>query len=240
MGFRSVRSKIILVFIPLIVIPLLISGVIGGYYFQDSLKYNIQQDSLSQAISISAYTDNYISSSANYLESLATRPVLVQEMDSINASNDTSIIDTTVSYGANHSQFYSIYVTDPSGRVISSYPNASKAGQYIGNEPYVQKVLSTSTYQVMGPFANDTGESTVFISVPIANDSKLLGVMVGELDPDTIAGHILNPQAKNRQYIYIVNNTGNIVVHTNKSYIDSMANFSSVPAVQSVMQGMRA
>ncbi len=238
MDFSSIRSKVILLFVPLIVLPLLFGGIIGALYFQDTLKQYIWEDNLAQAKSLSSYIDNYMPSLVSDLNSLATRPYVVNEMASVNVANNTSVIDETVRYGVGNTHFYSIFVTDTSGKVISSYPHVEDAGQNFGNKSYVQQVLSSSKSQVIGPLANRTGNSTIYISVPITSqDGTLLGIMAGELDPNTIGEQVLYSQEKNRQYIYMVNSTGFVIVHSDKSYMDNLSDFSSVPTVQSVIQG---
>lgn len=238
MNFDSIRSKVILLFVPLIVLPLLIGGIIGAFYFQDTLKHYIWDDNLAQAKGLSSYMDNYVSSLIKDLDSLATRPYVVNEMASINAANNTSVIDETVRYGVGNSEFYSIFVTDTSGKVISSYPHVDDAGMNLGDKPYVRQVLSSSKSQVIGPLTNRTGNSTIYISVPItSNSGKLLGVLVGELDPNTMGEKVLYAQEKNRQYIYMVNSTGFVIVHSDKSYMDKLSDFSTVPTVRSVIHG---
>jgi signal transduction histidine kinase len=181
--------------------------------------------------------DNYMSSSIMYLESLATRPVLIQELEGGDLA-DTPVTNSTVWYGGSNSQFHSIYVTDASGKVISSYPDADQKGRSLGKEPYVERVLTMARHQVMGPLANRTGNSTIYVSVPIAgHEGELLGVMVGELDPNVLGDQVLFSGEEERQYIYMVNATGNVIVHTNRTYMASIADFSSVPAIQSVMRG---
>src|SRR5271157_2601503 len=238
MDFNSIRSKIILLFVPLIILPLLISGIFGAFYFQDTLKHNIQEDSLAQARSLAGYMDTYVPSLVSDLNSLASRPYVVNEMASLNVANNTSVIDETLRYGTVNTDFFSFFVTDTSGKVISSYPDVDETGLQLSNISYVQQVLSTSKSQIIGPLANRTGNPTIYISVPITSiNGTLLGVMVGELDPNILGEKILYAQEKNRQYIYVVNSTGFIIVHSNKSYMDKLNDFSSVQSVQSVIHG---
>lgn len=242
MDFNSIRSKVILLFVPLIVLPLLVSGILGALYFQDTLRHNIQQDNLAQARSLAGYMDTYVPSLVSDINSLATRPYVVNEMASINAANTTfnktTVIDATLRYGTTNTDFNSLFVTDTSGKVISSYPNVRDTGQYLGNEPYVQPVLSSSNSSIIGPIENESGNPTIFISVPIKSDNgTLLGAMVGELDPNMLGNKILYGQGRADQYIFMVNRTGFIIVHSNKSFMEKLTDFSSVPSVQSVMQG---
>lgn len=234
MNINSIRIKITLIFIILILIPLLLSGFIGLSYFQDALKQNILDDNLIHAKGLSVYVNNYIGSSRAYLESIASRHSLEQAI----ADNNIPYINETLEYAENGSNFYSLFITDNSGKVLSSYPNHGYIGQDDSNELYVRRVLTTSKSQVLGPLANRTGDSTIFISVPVAfPDGKMLGAMVGELDPDHIGDQILYTNEENRQFIYLVNGSGNVIIHTNRSYMYSRSDFSSIPAVQSVMNG---
>jgi signal transduction histidine kinase len=234
MKFKSIRSQVIILFIPLIVIPLLLAGIIGALYFQDVLKHNIWEDDLAQAKSLSVYVNNYIISSVDYLEGMAYRTTVINGVE----ANNSSVLNIALKYGENNSQFYSIFITDTSGKVISSYPPSDRVGLNYSDQPYVNQVLSTHERQVLGPLANRTGQSTIYISVPIVRqDGALVGVMFGTIDPDRIGDQILYAQAKNLQYIYMVNSTGNVIVHTNRSYMSSRANFSSIPAVQWVTHG---
>lgn len=234
MNITSIRTKMLLLFITIIVIPLLIGGILGALYFHSTLRDTIKEDNLAQAKSLSMYVDDSITSSVNYLGSLAIRPSIIQAM----ADNNSPVIVDNLRYAENSTNFYSLYVTDTSGKVLASYPDQALAGQNFEDEPYVKQVLATSDRQVMAPLVNRTGESAIFVSVPITGkNGSLTGVMVGEIDPDTIGDRILYTQIKNRQFIYMVNSTGTIIVHTNRSYMDSRRDYSAVPLVQEVMQG---
>lgn len=235
MKFNSIRSQVILLFIPLIVLPLLISGIIGAFYFQETLKQNIQADCLAQARSLSAHMDTYVPSLAGGLKSLAIRPYVVNEMASLNVARNTSVIDETLRYGTGNMDFRSIFVTDTSGIVVASYPRVEEAGMDFSNKPYVKPVLSASGPRIIGPLANVTGKPAIFISVPITdNNGMLLGAMVGELDPETLGDKVLYALEKNRQYIYMVNGTGFVIVHSNRSFMENFTDFSAVPMVQSL------
>jgi signal transduction histidine kinase len=234
MNFNSIRTRAILLFVPLVIIPILLLGGFGAVYVQDVLKQDIADNNLAQAKSLTRYVDNYISSSTDYLNSLASRQSLVNAI----AGNDTTPINKTLQYGEKNVRFYSLYVTDASGTVISSYPNTGLVGLNFSGEPYVRQVLSTANSTAMAPLANRTGQSAIFLGVPIVDPGgKLLGTMTGEMDPDILGDQVLYSQIKNRQYIYLVNDTGHIIVATNRSYVDERKDYSAPPAVQKVMRG---
>ncbi len=241
MNLSSIRSKIILLFIPLIIIPLLLGGTIGALYFQDVVKHNIWDDNLAQAKAISALTTSYVNLSENYLTSIADRPLVIQAME----ENNSSFLNETTRYTAVQSlEFDTVFITDSSGKVVSyntmysqpSYPDI--IGKNYLDRPYVGRVLNTSRPSVVATRNDIDGTSAIYVGVPIRDSNNTtIGAIVGTFDMMNYTDLIVGTSVKNSQYIYLVNESGNVIVHSNKSYMADMADFSSVPAVQNVISG---
>jgi signal transduction histidine kinase len=233
MNFNSIRSKVILLFIPLIVVPLILIGVGGGVYYQSVLKQNVWNSELAQARSTSDYVDTYMSSSILYLESYSTRVIILADLE-----NNSPYIDTSLLHQEYSSGYNSLFVVNNSGMVVSNYPGASVVVQNFSDRPYVEQVFSTSKPVVIGPIMNETGVPTLYVGVPIKNETgTFLGVMVGELDPRVLADKILATPVTSSEEIYVVNSTGHIIVDKNSSYMSNIQDFSSAQSVQNVLQG---
>ncbi len=222
--------------IPLAVIPVLLIGIAGILYFMNVTQNQILDDNLAQAKLVSLYMDDYLNSSTTFMDALASRPYLISEM----AEHKYVVADTTVKDARVKGSFDIAYITDINGTVVASYPDTTiRVGSNYSEKPFVSKVRATRNPYIGGPFRNITGNPTIYMSAPIvdANDT-LLGVIVGQIDPDVIAKKFLQTQVKNVQYIYMVNNSGIIIIHSNGSYMDDMADFSSVPTVKDALEGM--
>ena len=241
MNFSSIRTKVILIFIPLIIIPLLLGGIIGAVYFQDVLRHNIWDDNMAQAKAISALTTGYVHLSENYLMSIADRPLVIKAVEERNQS----FLDDTTRYAAVESlAFDTVFITDNSGKVMSyntMYTNRSSPdiiGKSLLDRPYVGPVLSTSRPAVAAMRSDIDGSPTIYVGMPIKDlNNTTVGVIVGTFDMMNFTDIIVGTSVKNSQYIYVVNGSGNVIVHSNKSYMINMADFSSLPAVHDVIAG---
>jgi len=244
MDFGSIRSKVILLFIPLIVIPLLAGGIIGAAYFRDVIRQNILDDNMGQAKAVSALTSSYVNLSENYLESIADRPLVITAVE----DNNQSFLNETTLYTAVQSlAFDSALITNSSGDVVSyntmytSYSNRSYPdiiGKSFLSRPYIGPVLNTSHPVVEAMRSDIDGVSTIYVGVPIrGSNNTTIGVIVGTFDMGNYTNTVIGTAVKSSHYIYLVNGSGNIIVHSNESYMRNMTDFSSVPAVQDVLQG---
>src|SRR5271157_866530 len=241
MNFHSIRSKVILLFIPLIVVPILLGGVIGAVYFQDTLKHNIWDDNLAQAKTISAFTASYVNLSENYLTSIANRPLVITAVEE---GNQSFLNETTQYTTVKGLAFDTAFITDNSGKVLSyntiysnrSYPSIIGKNYY--DRPYIGPVLNTSNPSVVAMRNDIDGTSSIYVGVPIrALNNTTIGAIVGTFDMGNYTSMVIGTSVKNGQNTYLVNESGNIILHNNKSYMNNMTDFSSVPAVQDVIQG---
>jgi signal transduction histidine kinase len=235
MKIRSIKDKILLIMIPLAVVPVLLIGIAGILYFMNVTHNQILDDNLAQAKLVSLYMDDYLNSSTTFMDALASRPYLISEM----AEHKYDVAETTVKDARVKGNFEIAYITDANGTIVAGYPDtAIRVGSNYSGRHFVSTVLATRKPYTGGPFRNVTGNPTIYMSAPIVDNSeRLLGVIVGQVDPDTIAKKFLQTQVKNAQYIYMVNNSGIIIIHSNGSFMDDMADFSSVPTVKDVLEG---
>jgi signal transduction histidine kinase len=236
MRFRSIKQTILYILIPLAVIPVLLVGTAGILNFMEVTRQNIGDDNLAQAKAIALYTSEYVNTSIAYLDSLASRPYVITSL----VDRNFTIANITAEYAVKHSDLDIVYITDSSGMIVSSYPDpATRVGINHSYRPYVHGVTGTVKPYVGGPFINRSEVPAVYMSVPIVDDNDTLqGVMVGQVNPDSMAQRFFKIQVKNAQYIYLVNGSGIIIVHPDRSNMQNMTDYSMVPAVEDVLKGV--
>jgi signal transduction histidine kinase len=233
MKLNSIRVKTLLILLPLAILPILLVGVAGTLFYRDVIRQNIWDDNLAQAKALAAYEGSSVNYSTLYLKSLASRPLVINDLE----KNTTSVLNITVQFASVNTDFNSMFVTDRSGTIVSSYPNAWLLGNNSRDRPYVKSALQNSDY-IGAPILNETGEPVVFISVPVTNQNgTVLGAVIGEIDMDNMARAFFETQVKNQQYVYMVNGSGNVIIHSNRSYMKSMLDYSPLPAVRQVIKG---
>ncbi|MGA9141699.1 MAG: sensor histidine kinase [Methanocella sp.] len=233
MKLNSIRVKTILILISLVILPILLVGIAGTLFYRDVIRQNIWDDNLGQAKALSAYVDSRLNYSTLYLNSMASRPLVISDLE----NNKSSVLNLTIEFASRETDFNSIYVMDSAGTIVSAYPNSWMLGNGSIFKPATSRIASGSEY-IGGPFLNETGEPVIVIGVPVTDSNDtLLGAIVGEIDSDVLGSDLFSTQDKYRQYIYMVNGTGHIIVHNNRSYMTSLMDYSPVPAVREVMRG---
>ncbi len=235
MRFDSIKFKAVVLLALALTIPVIVVGSASYFYYKDVIRQNIWDNNLAQAKSISKLTDTYVEMGTTYLTSISDRPLVIQAL----YDKNKSFIDSTTEYTVNNSrQFDVAFITDTSGNILSYYPYSNVTGSVI-NEPYIINPINTDK-----PFVGDgvrntiTGKPTIYIGIPIDDaNGKVLGVLVGGLNLDDYSNDVIGTQVTNAQYVYLVNSTGHVVFHNNKSYMNNMTDFSSIPSVQKVLNG---
>ncbi|OPY25795.1 MAG: sensory histidine kinase CreC [Methanocella sp. PtaU1.Bin125] len=232
MKLNSIRVKMILILIPLVIIPILLVGIAGTLFYRDVIRDNIWDDNLGQAKALSAYIDTRLDYSTLYLDSLASRPLVISDLE----NNKSTVLNLTLEFASENTDFDTMYAVSPDGTIVSSYPDTGMLGKRV-DKPFVGDVTGMSRY-TGGPFINETGEPVIILAVPVAGQNNTsLGTIAGEISTDTLRAELFSTQTRYNQYVYMVNSTGHIIVHSNRSFMTAVKDYSSVPAVREVMRG---
>lgn len=230
----TVRLKIIFLVL-LLVVPLILLGIAGTLYYQGVIRQNIDNDNLDSARTVAALTPEYMNATQLYLKSIADRPLVIKAM----GDNDTAFLHSMADYTNITSRVEGVYFVDVKGTIIDKSSGYDVAiGSNASQQPSVKEVLKSGKSVIGDAVSGPNGMPVVPIGVPVANDNgTLLGVVVGNVDLGEFAKAIQSTSESKQQYIYMVNRTGHIMVHNNPDYMRTMRDFSSVSAVQQVMNG---
>ena len=230
----SIKAKSIAYTLLVMLVPLIILGTLGTLYFHDLVKHNIENDYREEARTIADLTDNYLDNIVLYIESQAERSTLINALD----RGDVAALDAEVEKIVRGSDpYYWTFVTDTSGRVISSQPYSRVAGSDMSDKPFISRPLSRGKTYISSLQANPvTGRRTATVGTPVSNNGTIVGVLAGALDDSYYSG-ILS-RASNLeplQNIFLVNGSGQIIFSHDKKYLGR--NISDVHAVQKVVKG---
>ncbi len=234
MWLNSIKTQSILLLLIVIVVPILAVGILSAQYYQDVLRNNIWDNDLAQARAVSTLTDNYFNTAVSYLEGQSARPTVIRSV----INKDTAFLNETLYYIQNNSVYYAVYIVDCNGTVVSSYPYEQLVGQNVSERPQVKEVFqSGGTYTGDATISPVTGNATVYISTPLRQNASIVGAFIGAIDLPLFAHEVVDMQVVPEQDIYMVNSTGHVMLHTNRTYMDNMANFSWNGAVRNVLTG---
>ncbi|BAI61423.1 putative histidine kinase [Methanocella paludicola SANAE] len=230
---HSIRLRTFIIIL-MMVLPIVLMGVAGTLYFQGVVKQNIYDEYLNNVKTISAFTPDYLQTSQLFLESIADRPSVVSAV----AEDNRPVLHSAATYVNSTNRINSIYFVDSKGIVIESTdPISGLIGSNASNYSYVGSVFRTGNTDIGDAVPGLNQMPVVPIGVPIKdNNGTVLGVMVGTVDLEEFSNKIKSTVITN-QHAYLVNSTGHIMVHNDPEYMRNMTDFSSVPAVQSVLSG---
>lgn len=235
-NFGSIKVKSIVYTLLVVLVPVILLGAFGTLYFHNVIKQNVQNDYLEEARIVGSLTSNFLGRSLFALEVQSGRSTLVNALDKRDIA---TLDDQTEKISDTTPLYYWVFVTDTYGRVLSSSPYGSLIGESLNDSSYISEPLRTGTTFMGSPVLDtNTGRLTRFVGTPIKNGNTTIGVLVGALDIDQFVkalqgGRSLVPL----QSIYIVNRSGQVAFSHDRGDIIAGANFSSVPAVQKVING---
>lgn len=234
MKINSIKVRAVLLILIIMVTPVVIFGALSTLYYKSVIQDNIQSDYVAHARAVSAMTSTYMDSAILYLKGQSIRPSVAEAVN----NSDIAFLNDTMRFIQSSDIYYAVYVTNNTGTVISSYPNQSVVGRNDLDKAQVRDVLkSGSTYVGDGVISPVTEKPTVYIGVPLVSNGNITGVLVGALDLPRYSSIVINTQSHERQYLILVNRTGHVMVHSNRTYMDTMQDFSLLPAVQQVLNG---
>ena len=236
MKFNSIKVKAILILLPLMTIPVLIVGGAGIVYYKDLIKEDIRNNNLGHARAISQLTARSLSLSTDYLEGLAVRPSVISALE----GNNIIVLDTVLQAAAGHNNnFKTLYFADTNGTVISAFPGPGTEGLGYNVTNCVTPALSGAGSSVdIRDIRTNGHDSVLCMTVPVLdNDGSIVGSITGEIDLGRFANNVFETQATNQQYIYVVDETGRIVIHPDPQYMANRYDFSNAPPVSRVLSG---
>jgi signal transduction histidine kinase len=234
MRLTSIRCQAILLLLVVILAPILALGTLSTLYYRDALRQNVWEDNLAYARTTASLTQNYMDLAKVYLESQAARPSVSEAV----MAGNTGFLNDTFRYIQNASIFYAVYATNQTGIIIASYPYAKIVGRDDSSRPYIAAALRNGTpFVTDGVVSQVTGKPTVYMSAPITRNDTVIGALVGAVDLQYYSGAILQTGTQSRGYVFLVNRTGHVMVHSNRTLMDRMADFSSVPGVGNLILG---
>ena len=237
MMFGSLRTKVIVLFLLAIIIPIVFVGTVGTIYYRDVVRQTISNNEQAQAQTLALLTSSYMDGAVSFLDNQSARP----EFQDALIAEDVQRISTSIATISNSTLVYNwVYVTDSSGRVVSSFPYPNVVGENLSSNPMISQLLVNDTNIVGDPvYSNVTGKPEIFVGTSVLSpNGTIVGVLVGALDTDFYTNTIAEAKSSIPDTVfYVVNSTGSVLVDKNTSYMNEIADFSSVPPVQMMLAG---
>jgi len=227
---KRIRNRLLVFILPLVYIPLVISGSVILYAFEDSHKSKIRNDIENRSNEISIAIEDLLNSNSTQLSALSKMPSIKESFISYKAafsqhgafsSQYQDVEDTyieTVTDVVELGEWHDLFFIDPAGSVVFSILQ----GRYHAENVFKQgvndkmRVLFSDTLQTLSPMVLYAGEvrheenPLVYFSTPLFIDGLLASVIISSVET-----HVIQKQLLNRNLIS--SHTGIDIIHYNES-----------------------
>lgn len=216
----SVKTKLMLTFFILIVIPMIMLGYISYKMASNSLQNTIREELKQETEDTSALINKSIQSVKSSIEIAA----LNGQLGTMIQNQNEAEIDTAFNYITNvqksNEEFMEVLIiTDSTGKVIID-TQTKEPDIDLSDRDYMKKTLSSGEIAVSEVLTSRfTGNPAIFISYPIKENDKIIGTLVGSIKFDSISSYAAKMKIGEKGYAYMISKEGLIVYHPDQSKI---------------------
>lgn len=202
MNLRSIRTKFLVVLIPLCILSM---GILAGvsYYVASNMLQNTTREAASELGQKFSWQIKYeVDNKMRVLEEFAANPVF--------HGTDTAAKLKILLDAKERNAFPSMMVLDPNG---IGYGTNGKPTDRRDRE-YVKKVQETKQSYVPEPnLSAITNTLVVVLTTPIMDKGQMAGMITGTIDLGDLSSEVGNVKFKESGYGYIVDRSGVVIAH---------------------------
>jgi methyl-accepting chemotaxis protein len=226
---KSLKNKLILLFLVFIFVPLIILGFFSQ--FMASRALSDKMDELTQATSNRA-TNSIgadIDSVSKYIQQLSNNPQLAAL-----ASGDEAARTPVYNYLSslkmqNGDEIEMLAVTNINGQEIVNNDVSNVIIDLSKNE-YIKDALNGVPSQSEIKLSETTGKRIIAIAYPLKSGDKIVGTVIGSIKFDDISKAVANIKVGKKGYVYMVDNKTGLVIYSpdkSKNFIQNLSNTSN-------------
>jgi len=213
MKFKSITTKITLLFGLLMFIICLGLGFCAYLSASDALKTNIDESLLEIAEANAKVITEKINTQHNALQALAESPWI--KSNDLTLDQKVALLKDEVKRNGHVNMF----IADANGDCM----NTDGVSMNIKERDYFIKALSGQP-AVSDPIVNKLDQSVVIIfSVPIKEDNKVIGVLVSIQDGNRLSNYTKEMESNQRE-VFMINSKGTAIAHSDHSRVLEMYN----------------
>ena len=236
----SLKTKLSVIFLFLISLPLIILGTFSYIKSSNSIKV-MAENNLKEVTNLTVENINNaiasVKSSAEYLSlssDIVNLPLSPSDENKLKAFTYLSQIQKK-----NSKDIESLLVTDKQGKVITSNEKQSETLD-LSDREYFKTTIQGKPSQSEVLKSKATGNSVIAIAYPISKDNVVLGTMVATVKFETISQHAAEIKIGENGYAYMLNKDGLFSYHPKSEKILKDNFFESKGAgLDTIIQDMK-
>ncbi len=223
-SFTSLRSKLLLFFALISLVPLLILSSVSGYlsYRNDVLSANKENQQL--AATLADDIESMIDARVGVLKTVSKMP----QIQSMNPELQVPLLKVVKQQ---YDDFSTVVTVAPNGKQI-----ARDAGNLISvaDRAYFQGVMKGEQEVISEVLISKaTGKPGIFICLPIKDaQGALVGAIFANLDLAELVNKTIAVKSGETGYAFVTDNLGKVIAHPIKELVDNQADMKQLLPVQ--------
>lgn len=217
----GIKTKMVMMFIALITIPLMVLGAISYNKSIDIIEENLKVTSLQLVKEISEAVKNFNKGFEDSIRQLSLDPNVQQIIE--HPEYEPWMMDTFTAYIKSHEEVKNVYI-GTIDKKFYIYPQANIPEGFDPTvRPWYKKALTEDELIWTDPYIDtETKELVVSVAKPVYNDynnKEMVGVIAIDLSLDVLAEKINNIKIGKNGYPMLIDKNGNIMTHKDMELI---------------------
>ncbi len=225
---KNFKTKLILLMVSLMIVPLIIYGVISIYEEKNLINDSVYNNNMQLAKGLASEINAIITNSEITINSMTQ----VKGIKNMNPEAMAGVLDAVTNenpYIAN------IYVMDHSGMQI--YKSTGSLGTRADRD-YFQKAIKGERNFSNVLISGSRNVPIVVYASPIKNNGDIVGVIGASIDLEELSAIASSYKPGNTGYGFIVENSGKVIGHPDKEMVSNMTDLSHLDPVKKVIKGV--
>ena len=224
---KSFKTKLLLIIIVLIIIPLGIYGYISINSTRKSTRESVYDHNMALVNSLKKEINDTLINTNNIMEIMVQTDV-IQSMDT-NKMKD--ILHEVVK---NNSNISNLYVMNNQGRQI--YKETGKL-RNVTNKRYFKEAINGKDYYSNEMMSPDRNTPIIIRSIPIKRDDQIVGVLAASINLHLFSELARDVDAGKTGYAFIVDHNGRVIGHPDEKMVEDETDLSHLKPVKKAISG---
>jgi len=234
MGSLSLKAKMVLGGIVLVLVPLVVVGVVAFMKSSATLEALSREQSLQIARGLSGMVQVTLAEEIKIISAFSVDPQIVEA--TAKGRYETPDVKLAETYKKIGADYEGLVVLDREGIIRSDGVDKKRIGMNLSERDYFKKAKEGKTSVGMPVKSKATGLPTVSVCAPITSaKGEFIGAFLAVLKIDFLVKQLAGVKIGNTGYAFMVDSSGIVIAHPNKEFI-LQKDFSKEAGMEKLMQ----
>ena len=236
MKTTSLRTKLLIGGILMVLIPMLVVGIFSAYKSSTALEDISLEQSVNIAKNLTNMVKMSLSQEIKLLSALSVDPAFIQATD---GNSDLAVGKLTGIMKKIGSEYEVLFVADKTGIIRADGIGGSYKGINIGERDYFVEAKAGKANFGTVIKSKKTGSPVAVVAAPIYKDGNFSGIIAAAMKVDTLIEKISSIKIGKTGYSFMADKTGLVIAHPKKEFILEL-NMKNIQGMENITQRLLA